>query len=158
MQQATQLPVRDLHLPEAISFWPPALGWWLLAILLLALIGLSYWLYKRWSSKAAVKAAQKLLAAIQNDTMLDNAQKIRELSGLLRRVAISIYPPAQAAGLTGEAWLAFLDSTLPGGRFAGGTGRCLIDAPYRKTPPDDLDVSELITLCADWLNSQKLKK
>ena len=25
----------DIHLPAEISFWPPAFGWWILALLLL---------------------------------------------------------------------------------------------------------------------------
>ena len=39
-----QIPLRDLHLPEAIGWWPPAPGWWFLA--LLALTGLVLLLVK----------------------------------------------------------------------------------------------------------------
>jgi hypothetical protein len=27
----------DIHLPEAVSFWPPAPGWWILALILLGI-------------------------------------------------------------------------------------------------------------------------
>ena len=30
------LPLRDLHLPDAIGWWPPAPGWWVLFVLALA--------------------------------------------------------------------------------------------------------------------------
>ena len=34
MNELQQLPLRDIHLPEAVSWWPPAYGWWLLVVLL----------------------------------------------------------------------------------------------------------------------------
>ncbi|MBL4782619.1 MAG: DUF4381 domain-containing protein [Porticoccaceae bacterium] len=35
--------LRDIHLPQAVHWWPPAPGWWLVALLSLALIT---WLYR----------------------------------------------------------------------------------------------------------------
>jgi len=38
--------------------------------------------------------------------------------------------------------------------FSEGIGQLLADAPYRKTPPTELEVSQLIDLCEDWLKAQ----
>jgi hypothetical protein len=145
------LPLRDIHLPEAISGWPPAIGWWLLAVLMPVTLLLAYKLYNYLTRKTAVKAAKKLLAALQDNGKLDNGQKLAALSVLLRRVAISVSPHTGVAGLTGAAWLEFLDSPLNGTPFSTGVGARLIDAPYRKTPVADAELAQLMTLCENWL-------
>lgn len=153
----TQLPLRDIHLPEAISWWPPAIGWWLLAALLPVLILLAYRFYKRLNRnnvvKKALKIARKHLAIIEGDPNMSSMQKLCELSILVRRVAISVAPRSEVAGLTGSAWLAFLDNGLKDAPFSEGVGRLLVDAPYRKTPPTEPEISDLINLCRDWLKN-----
>ena len=32
------LPLRDLHLPEPVGWWPPAPGWWILLLLVTTLL------------------------------------------------------------------------------------------------------------------------
>ncbi len=150
----TLLDLKDIHEPEAIGWWPPAIGWWVLAVLIPLLIILLVWLYKRLTRKTALKTAKKILAQIKQDAAQDNLQKLGELSVLVRRVAISVSPRAKAAGLTGRQWLEFLDTSVKGTPFSEGIGQFLADAPYRKTPPTELEISQLIDLCEDWLKSQ----
>ena len=153
-----QLPLRDIHLPEAIGWWPPALGWWLLAILIPLLIGLFVWLYKRITHKTAIKAARKLLLHIKQDQQRDNSQKLKDLSALIRRVAISTTTRNKCAGLTGQQWLEFLDHSVIGMPFTHGIGKLLADAPYQKNPPSESDIKQLTNLCEDWLNAQTKRK
>jgi hypothetical protein len=152
--QPTELPIKDIHLPETIGWWPPAIGWWILAVTIPLLVVFLVWLYKRLTRKTAVKTAKKILAQIKRDTTLDNLQKISELSVLLRRVAISVSARAEAAGLTGQQWLAFLDRSVKGAPFSTGIGQLLADAPYRQTAPTEPEISQLIELCEDWLKAQ----
>ncbi len=144
-------------MPEAIGWWPPAMGWWLVAILAPLLIFLLIWLYKRLTRKTAIKTAKKILAQIKHDKTLDNCRKVAELSVLVRRVAISVAPREQTAGLTGQAWLAYLDSSVKGSPFSEGVGRHLSDAPYRKLQLADADIPPLFSLCEDWLKAQAKK-
>ena len=47
------IPLRDLHLPDAIGWWPLAPGWW--GVLVILAVGLAYttWrLYRRWQFNA----------------------------------------------------------------------------------------------------------
>jgi len=150
----TQLPLKDIHLPEAIGWWPPAIGWWLLAVLIVLLIVFLYWFYKRLTRKTAIKTAKKNLAIIKENPALDNNQKLRDLSMLVRRVAISVSPRAEVASLTGHQWLAFLDKSVIGAPFSEGCGQLLTEAPYRNIQPTEQEISQLISLCEDWLKAQ----
>lgn len=155
---STLLDLKDIHEPEAIGWWPPAIGWWILAVAIPLLVICLIWLYKRLTRKTALKTAGKILLEIKQDAARDNLQKLCDLSVLVRRVAISMSPRAKAAGLTGRQWLAFLDSSVKGAPFSEGIGQLLADAPYRKMPPTELEISQLTDLCEHWLKSQaKLK-
>lgn len=150
-----QLPLRDIHLPETIGSWPPAIGWWILLVLIPLSLYLCWFLYKRLTRNTAVKTGTKILASIKQNQQLADLQKIQQLSTLLRRVAISVAPREQSAGLTGNAWLTYLDNSVDGSPFSDGVGQILADAHFRKTLPDDIDITALIMLCETWLKEQK---
>lgn len=151
------LPLRDIHEPAAIGWWPPAIGWWSLAVVLLLLIGLAFWIYKLLSRKTAIKTARKKLISISRNNTLNDLQKLREMSILIRRVAISLAPRNEAAGLIGGDWLSYLDRSVEGSPFSRGPGRFLSEAPYGKELPPGFDVYQLINICEDWLKAQAKK-
>ncbi len=149
-----ELPLKDIVLPEPIGWWPPAIGWWLLLVLIVLLLYL-FWRGVKWlRRKTAVKTALKLLKRIQQDDGLSNQQKLAELSMLLRRVAIST-DAADVAGLTGQAWLQFLDRSLPDQPFSQGAGQCLATAQYQPDTPDNIDLDAVFVLCEQWIKKQR---
>ena len=156
------LPLKDIHLPEAISWWPLAIGWWVLIITLPFIVFALYRIFQKLNQtkalKNALKIARKNLDQIETNANLTSMQKLREVSALVRRVAISVAPREEVAGLTGKAWLAFLDNGLVDAPFSEGIGRLLVDAPYRKNPPTDPEIMELISLCRNWLKSYAIQK
>lgn len=106
------LPLRDIHLPESVGWWPPAPGWWLLPVLILLALAAAWYarlLYRR-RRYSAVNMAKRELVEIRSryDMDRDAVYCVRAVSALLRRVSISIFPRAQSAGLTGGKWLEFL--------------------------------------------------
>jgi uncharacterized protein DUF4381 len=149
------LPLRDIHLPDPIGWWPPAIGWWLLIILIPSVTFLFWWLIKRITRRTALKSARKRLQAIKQESDISPLQTIQQLSALLRRVTISISPRSNSAGLTGSAWLHYLDSSMPDTPFSSGIGQHLAEAHYRRQVPDDIDLPALIALCEQWLKRQK---
>lgn len=143
-----QLPLRDLHLPEAVGWWPLAPGWWFL--IALAVAGLVYLLYRqflRWRRNAARRAALSELSDLRRayEAGADAPSLARALSTLLRRGMLAYAPRSEMAGLTGERWLEWLDSGLDDRPFSEGSGRELGSLPYRKpdSVDDDTDIAGL---------------
>lgn len=148
--------LRGYHLPDGVSWWPPASGWWLLfGVMLVVIVGLAWLGLQRWRRQAAARQAMRELAQLrrQLEAGEDQAELIRRLSRLLRRFALASYPNQPVAGLTGEPWLTFLDRYGGDGRFLRGPGRLLAEAPYRPVVPTA--VGELVALVSDWIQRNR---
>ena len=128
--------LRDLHLPQAVADWPPALGWWLLAgLVLFGLVWFMRALYRRYQSNAYRRFAQRELTAIvaEHATTQDARRALSALQFLMKRVAMTAFNRAEVAALTGVAWTQFLDATSTTSQFSLGPGELLIDGPYEAT-------------------------
>jgi hypothetical protein len=151
----SQLPLRDIHLPGPVGWWPPAPGWWIVAAIVvgLAVVG---WL--KYRSRYRERAALRALGAIQRrlEGGASPVACIQGISMVLRRFAMSIAMGEPVAGLTGERWLRFLDSRWQRGEFVDGEGRILLFGPY--APPERVSLDDALalnTLCVDWIRSHK---
>ena len=163
---ATELELRDIHLPDAISWWPPAPGWWIIAGVLLLTLLLGYMAWKYYRSKALHRHIVAEIETIKNNYLSDKKTYalIQSLSVLLRRSCISFYPRHETAGLTGEAWLRYLDNTYrekpssTDAPFQLGVGKILASAPYMAEHNTiDIDAEALLELCEKWLQAQPIK-
>jgi hypothetical protein len=153
-----QIPLRDLHLPEAVGWWPLAPGWWLLiALLVFGLLLLCRKSWKRWRHDRARRIALKQLARLQQAyyAQPDSVTLGARLSELLRRTMLAYSPRKEVAGLTGREWLEWLDRGLDEKVFSEGPGRALQELPYRRadTATRDVDVEALIRAVRLRLNS-----
>jgi hypothetical protein len=144
-----QIPLRDLHLPEAVGWWPPAPGWWvLLGLVLLGVLLLLHKAWVRWRADAARRIALRELARLE-DSWRDAPNPVllaTGLSELLRRTMLAYAPRKDVAGLTGQAWLQWLDRGLEDRVFTEGPGRALRELPYRRADQaaSELDVDALL--------------
>lgn len=154
MIDPTQLPLRDIHLPDPISWWPPAVGWWILSGLLILLVFSVRWLFryrhkKKYSSgnQAKLKLREIRIAYSEKE---DISYLVREISSLMRRLSISLFPREETAGLVGNDWLSFLDRVMQDRPFSEGIGRILSEGPYR--PQTEVEGEALLVLCEQWIN------
>ena len=158
----TTLTLHDIHLPAEISWWPPAPGWWIIFGLFLLLLVIIYILYRRKQARKVYRAAKQELQNIKHDyeQSRDAQQLLQQLSIFLRRACLSFYPRVDVAGLTGTAWLEFLDGVFANSkdthRFRSETGRLLISAPYQHE--QSIDADALVLLCESWCRALPTRK
>ena len=153
-QQATDplAQLRDIHTPSMIETWPPAPGWWLLAALgtLLVIAGIT-WLFRYWRANRYRREAMSELAQLFEDWHKneDELAYLGSLQRLLKRAALTSFPREDVAGLTGEAWVQFLDRTTGSHDFSIGEAEALIDGTYR--PDISVDIDSLHVVAKSWI-------
>lgn len=138
--------LRDIHLPPA-AWWPPAPGWWLLALFVVALAAcVAWWLWQR-ARKGPLRAALREMDAIESAYAVNHdAMRLADAcSRLLRRVARRVDPAA--ASRAGATWREFLH------RHARDTATRralddLDDARFRADP--SLDAPALFAALRTW--------
>ncbi|MBO6557041.1 MAG: DUF4381 domain-containing protein [Pseudomonadales bacterium] len=154
MQQATDplAQLRDIHPPGMIETWPPAPGWWVLAAISLALLlyGL-YWLIQRWIANRYRREAMSELHQLRADwhDHGDDQVYLEALQRLLKRVALTRFSRDDVAGLTGEAWVQFLDRSTGSHDFSMADSEALIDGAYREDV--SIDVQSLEITAKNWI-------
>lgn len=148
--------LKDIHLPAAPGIWPLALGWYaIIALFVGGLLLAGYGAVKHYRTNRYRVSALAELAQLEAD--LNRSQNIQQavenIAILLKRTALAAYPRQQVAGLTGEAWLVFLDKTSGMTVFTQGIGRILLAAPYQATA--NIPIQELLQLCREWIARHK---
>lgn len=129
--------LRDIHLPPAPELFPPAPGWWVLALIAVAaLVVLVAWAYRFWARNRYRREARRDLARLETAWRKDGDDfaYLANVQALLKRVALTRYKRIDVASLTGERWVSFLDHTAQTHEFSMGAGQLLIDGHYRPVP------------------------
>jgi len=109
----------DIHLPEPVGFWPPAPGWWILAVVLLIAAGLAWRWYARERARreivghalAELDRCYQRYTAADGDSETADERRLRyvnEVNSVLRRVALVHFPGANVASLGGREWVDFI--------------------------------------------------
>lgn len=145
--------LKDIHLPLAIPRWLIAPGWIMLYAVAFILFAYSiyYWQQRKRRRRVICYALQQLnhLHILQKQNP-DNINVAAEISTLIRRTALHYFQRAAIAGLSGQDWLEFLNTSGNTTAFTESTGQLLLDAPYRK--PHAIDLEPLFSATENWLH------
>lgn len=145
--------LKDIHAAPDPGIWPLAPGWWaLLALLVLAgLLGVYLWRrYRRYCRQREVLHEFEAVY-LRYQSNPDAGRLAAGLHRLVRRLMLAS-GAHQQLGLTGEAFLRFLDAGVDDAPFSNGVGRALVDAPYR--PQADIDAEALYHTVMAWADRQ----
>ena len=148
------LALRDIHVPPPPGFWPPAPGWIASACIVIAVAAVAVIVACRsWRAgqpRREALAALRALRALYRDGATDTEIAL-ELSVLVRRVALARAPREEVAGLTGDRWIEWIESTLPrsGESFGTGLRAALLAAPY--TRRCRFDAARAFSDCESWI-------
>lgn len=150
-----ELTIRDIQLPDPISWWPLAWGWWALLAAIIVLIFLGLALTKYLALKKAQRLAPEPVRPILQREVIaihhmyqknkDDTWLAQQLAQVLRKTVLLESSQAKKnslAGLTGVDWLHALNHHFglnntdekEGKKtgFVSKLGLALIKAPYRK--------------------------
>lgn len=148
-----ELPLKDIHMPDALLWWPPAPGWWISALLLALLVFFAPRLLKWLRYKPVRSLSLTELDRIRQDHKHrgDHRQTLLAITVLLRRTVMSHCGRTGNAGLVGEDWLKQLNQISGSVSFSAQQGELLTHGRYRPVVEGDID--KLLQSCESWIKS-----
>ncbi len=139
--------IQEVLPPEPVSWWPQTSGWLVAVALLLAWLAWRGWrAWRRWQRDRYRREALAALASVGGDP----AARLQAIAAILKMAALAAYPRREVAPLSGDAWLAWLESR--GTAFCDSSRMLLGEAQYRQPSslePEELD--RLVADCAAWV-------
>ena len=146
--------LRDVHVPDALSVWQVAPGWYFVIFFLIILCVISVIFWKRsyvfWRQKQiALGMLKKYQLNYQND---NNSQlATASVNELLKKLAMVFFSRDKIASLKGRAWLEFLSQKNL--NFLS-LEKEFLEYPYQ--PPKNVDLQLFFNLAKAWINNQKI--
>ena len=139
--------LRNLDTPAGISWWPPALGWWILAsVAITAIVIFVMNLIRDYREGAAARSAaaeieQAHESYIQRDASASSRSIfLQEVNAILKRLAANYEGSDHVAGLTGTRWRSYLAEVAP--ELNATELEPFVSAIYQAQP--QIDVEEMM--------------
>lgn len=133
--------LKDIHLPEAVSWWPLAWPWWLILAFTVAVICFVIYYRKKnaWRNKA--------LMQLKSFDKTDPVKHAMYCNRLLKQICFNNIDRS-CASLSGTAWLEYLDQQVKQPIFLIN----LTDFAFILDNPDvSIDSDQLTIACRKWI-------
>ena len=146
---ASQL--RDIHAAPAVPWWPPAPGWWILALLLLVLL---IWLGRRLFARIRVHQRRKQMLGwvdflnVMVDPVSEPQAYLSMLNRIFKLVALKAFPGQHCAAMSGAEWVGFLSKKLKKERSVNSLA-ILATGPF--DPKPEFDPATISELARVWI-------
>lgn len=128
--------LRDAHAPEIITWWPLAIGWWILLLIGIALLVSSIrWGVRRYRKNAWKRAALSELKRLQQAS--EASPEEQHLGPLIRLVKRCVSTHQNDRSILSEGpgqWRQTLEETFPS--LASDDINMLVDAHYQPNVPN----------------------
>lgn len=143
--------LRDIHAAAPVSWWPPAPGWWLLAVLVLILLT---WLGRRLLAGYRIHQRRKqMLGWVDHLNATTDPQRypqayLSTLNRIFKLVALRAFPGQHCAALAGEDWADFLAGNMENSQSVESLA-VLASGPYDPAP--QFDPATMSALARVWI-------
>jgi len=134
--------LHDFYQPPSPSWRPQTVGSYVtLSIVAILLIALFAFLWHRWRRNRYRREALHELEKTD----------VRHISELLKRTALSAWPRAEVAALTGPAWLTFLNTSVKPAPFDSTAADQLETMTFSTAEPSQEDESAIRNAASVWI-------
>ena len=141
--------LRDIHLPDPVSFFPLPLAWWVVIFMVFCtLLGAMY--FFKYTRKRMLRCALNELESLEKQHETVASDTLMAVGVLMKRYAKHQFPRSQVAQLWGEPWLVFLRKTSLSGQFDGVKGEAVMKLPYQRSVSDE-ESAQFFDSVRGWL-------
>lgn len=153
--------------PNPLTWWPPAIGWLVLAALLIAVCAVGLVMaYKRKAETKILNAALSALADLRDQIVAQLSQTditsntqnaaLERCSTILRITAETYFAQPRLSSLSGTAWLKKLDRlSLTKEPILSSQSGCNILKVYEDKLLNNEELLTVIDICAAWVSTTK---
>ena len=155
----TLLPLKELKLPDAISWWPLAPGWWILLVLVIGLLFCAIFLLRKWwLSNQDRRETLRLLKSVYAQWQAGGRSQeyILQVNTALKCFCRDRFP--EALSLSGESWINFLNRRAGITLFDGDIAKALAQGAYMPEQDDrQIPAQQIMQASLSWLKKASPK-
>ncbi len=145
--------LHDIHLPSAVSAWPPGPAYYACLAILIILLLLYLKKLQLKKQTAPKREALTRLNTIKMDYLAHHNAKesAAAVNALLKQLALLYYPRIDVASLHGEAWITFLETHSKQIDFKS-VENSLLNTPFNPHAKEDL--TPLLDAANAWIQQR----